>query len=173
MPRRTDIQSILIIGAGPKLPSPRGGRGRRASARRVRGRGQDLLNGRPDAVEILKHIVVPQAKDTETLAFEKGRPPSVLFGSMLPAVDFDDEPPFGAKKVRDITIDLDLPPEPEAINLTVAKDAPELLLRVRGVSAQTTRPARQEEVPCHHAPSPDPFGATLSRVGERGSCVDA
>ncbi len=189
MPKRTDISSILIIGACPKNPSPHGGRGWRASARRVRGRNQGRRDRRPDAIEIFQNIVIPEAKDLEALAFEKCRSTSVALNRVLATVDFDDQAPLRAKKIGDVTADLNLTTEFEAVELPVAEDAPQPLFSVRGLPAQRSRPACQVVVPCHFAPSPQPSpaegrgshatpspspsGATLSRKGERGSFVNA
>jgi len=159
MPKRTDISSILIIGAGPKLPSPLRGRGWRASARRVRGRGQGRLDRRPDTIEILQHIVVPEAKDTKALTLQKFSSTRVALGRVLPAVDLDDQALLGAEEVRDVAIDLDLPTELEAVHLAVAENVPEFALGVGGVATQPPRSGRQKMLPCHNSPSPQPSPA--------------
>lgn len=159
MPRRTDISSIVIIGAGPQTPSPHRGRGWRASARRVRGRGQGLLDRRPDAIQILQHIIVPETKDSKTLTFQERCSACVSLRRVLPAVDLDDQAHFGAEEVGDVAVDLNLLAELESIQLAVAEDAPELSFGIGGVAAQPSRSGRQKMVPCHIAPSPQPSPA--------------
>lgn len=160
--------------AEARLPSPHRGRGWPASAGRVRGRGFKLrLDRRPNTVEILEDVVVPETDRSESLAFEVGRPASILLRRVLAAVDFDDELPVRAQKIHDVAVDLNLPAELEATELTTSKDTPELPFCVGRVLAQGSRPAGQEMVPCHYAPSPRSCGPTLSRVGERVSTEHA
>lgn len=153
--------------AGANIPSPLRGRGWPASAGRVRGRRESLLNLRPDPVQIFENVVVPEADDSETLAFEKGRSLGIPFRRMLASVNFDDEAERGTQEIYDVAVDLNLAPELDADVLTGAKNAPQLSLGVSRVPAQRLRPAGQMMPPCHYAPSPRRCRADpLPRRGE-------
>ena len=154
--------------AGRENPSPLCGRGWPASAGRVRGRGAErLLDRRPHAVQVVQHVVVPEANYAKALALQVGGSRGITLGRVLAAVNFDDQAPLGAEEVDDVAVDLDLLAEFEAMELATAEDAPELSFGVSRVLAQRPRPAGHEMVPCHVAPSPRPCGPTLSRGGER------
>ena len=152
-------------------PSPLHGRGWPASAGRVRGRGfERLLDHRPHAVEILKHVMVPEADNAKPLTFEECSPPRVTLGRMLSTIDFNDQPPLGAEEIDNVGIDFDLLAELETVELSSAKDAPEFPLGVGRVLAQPSGSGCQEMVPCHNAPSPRRYRADpLPRRGE-GFC---
>jgi hypothetical protein len=134
----------------------------------VRGRGVErLLNHRPHTVEILQDIVVPESDHSKSLALQISGSARVVFWRVLTSVDLDDEAFLRTKKIDDLAVDFDLLAELKPIELSRAQDAPEFPFGIRRVLPQRPRSAGQIMPPCHDAPSPRPFGPTLSRVGER------
>ena len=126
-----------------------------------------LLDHGPDTVQVLQHIGVPEADETEPLAFQVGSASGIALRALLTAVHFNDQTLLGTEKVDDVTVDLGLLPEFEAVELPAAQDAPEFPCGIGGVLAERSRSAGQEMVPCHFAPSPRRCAPTLSRDGER------
>jgi hypothetical protein len=180
MPRRTDISSILIIGAGP-APSPlRGeGWGEGGLSSRViagaepphaalspRGRGlfgavsgeqEFLADGFEDAVGVPEHVVVPEANHSVAVVFDECGPGRVAFDAVLPAVQLDRQPGRSAGEVGHVIADLELADELLALELTDAEALPEARLRLSPVSAQSARDGRQAFPSQLGTPSPNPL----------------
>jgi hypothetical protein len=74
------------------------------TAKRLDDRGED-------AVEITKHVVVPESNYAKALTAQVSRSRGVSFGSVLPAVGFDDQSAFQAAEIRDIRANRPLPTE--------------------------------------------------------------
>ena len=53
---------------------------------------QRLGNLRPNALRIAKHLVVPEANDPITFRFNQPRAAGIPLRTMLPAINFDDQP---------------------------------------------------------------------------------
>src|SRR4051812_45779880 len=152
MPRRTDISSILIIGAR-LAPSPRRGEGWGEGARRrrlttdavhphptlsLKGEGIDLF--RPvsrqeqllsdrfqHAIGVGEDIVVPEAEDPVAVFFDDLGAGGVPLRIMLAPVEFESQSRRSAGEVRDVAIDLELADEILPFESAGAKIIPEAL----------------------------------------------
>ena len=183
MPRRTDISSILIIGAGP-IPSPRRGEGgaRSASgegARRFRRRGapsprrsprwgegdlrapverdqQFLTNGFEHAFGVRQHVVVPETDDAVTERFDDGGARCIDGVSMLSAVQFNREMRIAAGEVGDVGADRKLSDKFGAIELAGAKVPPQAFFRFGLIAPQFARDGSQAFFRHRRSPSPQP-----------------
>lgn len=62
-----------------------------------------------DALRICENVVIPEAEDAVALCFEDRGTCRVLFGAVLAAIGFDDQPRAVAGEVRDIVPDRHLP----------------------------------------------------------------
>lgn len=153
MPRGTGLSFSLL------KPSPRGGRGWRASARRVRGQVHRYRS--QHAVDIAKNFMVPEADHLETLRFEESRARGIGFCAVLSAIDLDNQPRVKADEIRDVGGDNNLPSEFSAAELPVAQLRPQQRFRVGRVAPQVARPVFH--FARHHSPSPGRFATTLSR----------
>jgi hypothetical protein len=78
-----------------------------------------------DSVRMLKHIMVPETKDTESRLFEApiayGIPPVIR---MLATVDFDHKPDVEANEIQNEAFVRMLAPELAAFDLTIAQSRP-------------------------------------------------
>src|SRR3990167_4251475 len=83
--------------------------------------------------------MIPEPHDAIAQPFEIGGALGIGLFRMLSAVQFDDQPLFGTKKIGDWSSHRCLPPELEPTELTVAQILPELALDVGGASAQALR----------------------------------
>jgi hypothetical protein len=89
-----------------------------------------------DTFAILQHLVVPEPKDFPALAFQIGVTNIVARAfCVLRAVSFDDQLSANAKKVDNVGADRNLPAKLNAIQTTVAQQAPEAKLAVGRRSA--------------------------------------
>jgi hypothetical protein len=85
---------------------------------------------------ILQHLVVPEAKHLPPLAFQIGVSGLIARAfRVLRSVGFDDQLSANAKKVDNVGADRDLPAKLNAIQATVAQEAPEAKLGVGRRSA--------------------------------------
>jgi hypothetical protein len=59
-----------------------------------------------DSVHFPQHLVVPEAENAEAARLQFGVAHAIVPGlQMLSALDLDDEPGFGAEKIRDVDAD--------------------------------------------------------------------
>ena len=190
MPRRTDISSILIAGAG-LAPSPRWGEGWGEGARTRRlsagaepphpalsPRGRGLVGAvageeklRSDRLEhplrIGEHVVVPEAKDAVAVFLDDRGSGGVASGVVLPAVQLDRQPGRAAGEIRHIGVDLELADELFGYEPTAAKMMPEALFGVGLVAAEFARDRSQAFSSQLSSPSPNPLPAGESAQGCR------
>jgi hypothetical protein len=88
------------------------------------------------AFAILEHLVVPEPKDFPALALQIGVSDIVTKAlCVLRTVSLDDQLSANAKKVDDVRSKWDLPAKLNAIQATVAQEAPEAKLGVGRRSA--------------------------------------
>ena len=122
---------------GARIPSPHRGRGWPASAGRVRGRGfERLLDHRQTPSRFCRTSLFQKRIRRKPWLSRQARSARVALGRVLAAVDFDDQPSLGHSEVDDVAVDLDLLAEFEAVELSAAKDAPELSFGIGRVLAQ-------------------------------------
>ena len=197
MPCRTDISSILIIGAAV-APSPRRGEGwgEGALTRRVitgaapphpalspTGRGfrkraglfgavagqEEFLPDRlKDSIGVREHIVVPEAQHPIAVFVDDGGSRRILGGLVLSAVELDRQPGGAAGEVGDEIVDLELADELLAFKPAAAEVMPETRLSVGLVRSQLARDRRQALPAQLSTPSPNPL--PLGERGYAGSC---
>ncbi len=152
MPKRTDIESILIIGAGPSslLPLPAGERvgvrGRRGSSAQV---GTEPLE---NAVQIVEDLVVPDADDRVSGGSKIGVTDPIPHAfRVLSAIDLDDQPCFLADEIDDVWADRHLSAELPSREPSISHGEPEFPF---GIGHGAPHGARMFlEV---HGPSPQP-----------------
>jgi hypothetical protein len=164
MPKRTDIQSILIIGAGPMnlLPLPLGERAG-VSGLSPGDAGLDCrADGAADTFEIAQYLIVPEVKNDVAVSTETGVALSIALAPMLPSIDLDDQRCLDAEKVDRPSVDGYLALELESVEAPVSEGEPQLSL---GVSHPLTKIARPLDSSSLH----NPLTLTLSPRGE-GTC---
>jgi hypothetical protein len=90
---------------------------------------EDMLHG---PICILERVVVPDSDDAKTLGFEPSRALSIMrcYDRMLAAIDLDDQLPFEADEIYDVSPNRSLPPELQSLELSKAKAGPETALCV-------------------------------------------
>jgi hypothetical protein len=121
--------------------SPLAGRGRIASAIRVRGRlrehsGEAFKN----TLDIPEHVVVPEPDDTVIMRTQPFVANQVLrVTGVLPAVYLDDQTALAAQKIHRIGTDRLLTDEFETKQGTASKPLPQRILGIGRVSPQPTR----------------------------------
>jgi hypothetical protein len=194
MPRRTDISSILIIGAGP-APSPRRGEGwgegvlswrigadavptHHALSPRGRGfKGKEgligaisgdeklLADGFEHAMGVGEHIVVPEAEDDISVSLDDRRSGGVTLGTMLAAVQFDRQPGRAAGEVGNIIVDLKLTDELLVFEPPASEVMPEALFGVGPVGAKPAGDRRQALLSQLSSPSPNSLPAGKTTSG--------
>src|SRR5205807_1530260 len=78
-------------------------------------RGADNFN---NAIGILQNVVVPEAEDAESFAFQEGRSDRIRFAfSVLSAIDFDDELGLETREIGDVRADWGLASKPMPVDL--------------------------------------------------------
>src|SRR5205085_7575864 len=112
------------------------------------------LDARPNAVKIFQDVVVPEADNSKSLAFEISTPAGVALRRVLPAVDFSDQAQRRAEEVHDVAIDFHLAAKLQPFVFARTKYRPEFLFCIGRVGAQRARSARQKVPSCHNSPSP-------------------
>ena len=97
-------------------------------------------NGLAHAVEIAKHVIVPESYDDPTIRLEDARAFGVPYFliHVLTAIEFDDQARLKAGEVGEIAIDGDLAAELEAVQLAIADGGPEPVFGVGGRLSQFT-----------------------------------
>jgi len=92
-------------------------------------------------VRLRQHFVIPVAKHRPAKPFERACPPAVGPGALhvLPAIQLDDETPFGAREIGEESPDRMLPPEFPAAEVPIAQVTPQQSLGI-GLTAP--------QVPC-------------------------
>jgi hypothetical protein len=90
------------------------------------------------AIDALQNIVIPDAQNPIPLRLQPRCARFICFGplSMLPAIDFDDEPCFQADKIGNVRTKGYLPSEAVAVDLFAAQSRPEPSFGVRWIAAQ-------------------------------------
>ena len=125
----------------------------------VRGRAKRRVNLSQHAVSVGKNIIVPKANDTIALTLKPRRSLRVAKTiGMLPAIEFDNQTPFGAEKISDIQTDRHLPSKFETKKRTIAEIRPQTFFGVRLIDAQSASIRNVSSF--HKAPHP-----TLSPTG--------
>jgi hypothetical protein len=191
MPKRTDIKSILIIGAGPFTPSPRRGEGLGEGARRsgltsnaepphpvgcadstsprrgevnraVAGHEQLLTDCLQDTLGVLKHIVVPEADHAIAERFHGLGARGVRFRRVLASIQFDDQVLVSAGEVSDVRADRELADEFGTFETAAAQIVPKAILGVGRLVPQLARDGRQPFFRQGRTPSSQPS----PRLGE-------
>ena len=111
------------------------------------GRG-DFGDGRQNALKIFEDFVIPETQNRVAQGAQIGVARLITFegASVLAAVEFDDEPEFGADEVHDVGADGLLTAELVAIHLAVAQLAPEQGFGIGGLAAQLFGQRRQAVV---------------------------
>lgn len=93
--------------------------------------------------EIFAKFAVPHAKDSVSGGFQKASSrllaPHVRLEAMLHAVNFDDEVPFEADEVNNVTANRVLPAEAKSAQSILAQLGPEDAFLFRGFLSQRTR----------------------------------
>ena len=102
--------------------------------------GKLTSNDAQDALEFIKHPIIPESKHLVTLLFQPGCPPSVILFlvHMLPAVEFNDQLFFEACEVYNILTQGMLPPEFVVAKLTAPQFGPQELFGVCLVGSEFT-----------------------------------
>ena len=90
-----------------------------------------MLDRKPNAVDVGKHVIVPEPDHAETLSFEIFRPGRIPLSRVLAAVDLDDQTVAKAEEVDDVAVDLHLATKLQAMHLAAAEILPEGALGVR------------------------------------------
>ena len=88
------------------------------------------------AIEVLKHIVVPEPQDAEALCLQPSRARGVLRCAfcVLSAIHFNDEPRVKADEVGDVRPRRHLPSETVAVDLLVPQPRPKPRLGIGGIA---------------------------------------
>ena len=88
-----------------------------------------LKNGFAHALDIIQHVVVPEADDVIPAFFQRGRPLAVRLSSfaMLATIDLNDQFSFERNEVDDISGERNLSFEFDAIKPACAKSGPQKL----------------------------------------------
>ena len=125
---------------------------------------QGLGNHLQHTLDIFEHIIVPKADDAESLRPEMRRAVCIAFFRVLPTIQFNNQPRLSTQKVRDVIIELNLPPKLRAVQLAIAQMFPQKLLALGRVHTQIARTIGQRMVTCDrlgpltpmlaHRPSP-------------------
>jgi hypothetical protein len=104
-----------------------------------------LKNGFEHALNIIQHVVVPEANDVIPALFQHSRPLGIQLSSfaMLATIELDDQFSFERNEVDDISSERDLSFEFDATKLARAKSGPQKLF---GLSRSLTEPSG---VPSH------------------------
>jgi hypothetical protein len=78
------------------------------------------------AVDVAKHVIVPESENQEAIGFQVHRPLSVLRGPLgvLPSVKLNDQTCGLATKIDDVRFDRHLPTEFQAIQPAVPQPKP-------------------------------------------------
>jgi len=149
------------------LPLPACGERSVAGGDRVRGihRKQFAQYGLQNAFGVLKHIVVPEAEHAIVLlAKPLVARPVMLIHHMLPAINFDDDPPVSAYEVDDIPSDRLLPDEFEPAQLAGTQSVPQQQFGARRVVTQPPRTQGSTSVRTAHRLTPSPGTRKCARA---------
>jgi len=99
-----------------------------------------LLDLAHDALDILQHVIVPEAQDSIALGLQKCRP-CLIVGNRLPmltAIKLNHQLRRTRDKVADEGLDHDLTIEPNAAKLSIAEGIPKFPFGRRRVVSQRT-----------------------------------
>ena len=108
----------------------------------VGGGGDRAPNDLKHAINVSKHVVIPEAQDTIALRFEKlgALQISVDGFSVLPAINLNDQPGLMARKIDNVRAQPHLPPEMRAIDSKPRTQmTPEFLFCVSRLSTHCAR----------------------------------
>src|SRR5690606_452437 len=119
---------------------------------RVRGL-QCFENLGEHAVCISQDVIVPETDHSIPFALQPRRA-SYIAGAirMLTAIEFDDQPAIGAKKIDNVMTDRHLSPKLKTEKGAVAQSHPETFFRFGLIDAQTA--CARDVLPSHKAPHP-------------------
>ena len=94
-----------------------------------------------DPICILERVVAPNSDDAKTLGFEPSRALSIMrcYDRMLAAIDLDDQLPFEADEIYDVSPNRSLPPELQSQGEGRTRDG---ALRLSAASGACERLAR-------------------------------
>jgi hypothetical protein len=132
------------------------GRGRIASAIRVRGSIRDCADNRfKNARQIMQNVIVPESQDAIVVVSEpfvaNDVTPTI---GLLPALNFDNKAGVATDEVNGIWPNRLLPDKLVSIQSPGAKIVPQRLLRAHLTASQTSRPIGLGIVSTAHAESP-------------------
>jgi hypothetical protein len=164
MPKRTDISSILVIGAGP-TPSSRRGEGWGEGTLRWEpssvgsiARYQEIVSYRcEDAIGVGEHVSIPETENAVAIFFDDRCSSGVARGVMLSAIQLDCQPGSPTGEIGSITVNLELADEFLALELARTEVALEVLFGVGLIGAQSARDWRQALPSQLSTPSPNPL----------------
>jgi hypothetical protein len=147
---------VRLFGPGYSHLAPLAGRGRIASAIRVRGSLRKRGGNRfENACHIGQYVVVPKPQDAIVALGEPSVPCTVTSAiRMLPAVHFNNQSALAADKINRVWSDRLLSDKLVAAQPSTAKAIPECRFRIRRSASQMSRPFGLELIGTAHAETP-------------------
>ena len=116
------------------------------------------------SIRVVEHLIIPEPQNAKPLLLKPLVSGLIRFAvSMLPAIDLNDEAPFKADEINDVSPNRHLTLEFEALKSVGAQPIPKLPLGIRHIGAQSFG-----LIP-RHAPSPvSPAKRSFAALGGEG-----
>lgn len=125
------------------------------------------------SIRVVEHLIIPEPQNAKPLLLKPLVSGLIRFAvSMLPAIDLNDEAPFKADEINDVSPNRHLTLEFEALKSVGAQPIPELPLGIRHIGAQSfgliPRHAPSPVSPANAGDPPSPAKRSFAALGGEG-----